>query len=94
VKPESPTKMYGELGMWLVSFVCFVAAEIGAILRKELLGPVSAAAAMGLITVFPVLAKPPAWVDALGVLLGVLILWRVFREEPKRTGAKQQSLIL
>lgn len=84
-KPESPAKLYSELGMWLVSFLCFVAAEIGVILWKELRGPVVTAAATGLITVFLVLAKPPAWVDTLGVLLGVLILWRAFCIEPKRS---------
>jgi membrane protein implicated in regulation of membrane protease activity len=76
---EPPVRMHGQLILWFVSFVLFVLAEIGLITRRELWGPLLAAMATGLITVFLVMADLSVWVDVGGVLAGVMCLRLAFR---------------
>ena len=78
-EPESTISMHAELALWLLSFVLFMAAEVGLVLHEDLWGLVLAAIAAGLITVFLVLACLSVWVDLLGVLLAARTLQLAFR---------------
>jgi hypothetical protein len=82
VAPQRPFNMYGELVLWVAVFLCFLAAEIALVFRKELLKPCFAVAAIGLITIWLVLAKPPLWFCALGTVFAwALFWWAIHRKE-------------
>jgi hypothetical protein len=66
--------MHAELALWVGAFLCFLAAEIALVFRRELLKLFFVAAAIGLITVWLVLAKPLLWICALGRLTA----WALF----------------
>jgi hypothetical protein len=85
---ESAGRMHGELALWLLSFAVFVLAEIGLIVSRELWLPLLVAASTGFLTVWLVLAKPPVWMEVLGLLAGVALVWRVFRSPEIREKAK------
>jgi hypothetical protein len=86
--PESARRMHGELGLWLLSFLVFVLAEIGLIASGELWLTLLVAASTGFLTVWLVLAKPPLWMDLLGPLAAAALVWRVFRSPKIREKAK------
>jgi hypothetical protein len=85
---ETAGRMHGELALWLLSFAVFVLAEIGLIVSRELWLPLLVAASTGFLTVWLVLAKPPVWMDVLGLLAGVALVRRVFRSPEIREKAK------
>jgi hypothetical protein len=85
---ESVRRMHGELGLWLLSFAVFVVAEIGLIASGELWLPLLVAASTGLLTVWLVLARPPVWMDLLGLLAAAALVWRAFRSPEIREKAK------
>lgn len=80
--------MHGELGLWFLSFLVFVLAEIGLIASRELWLPLSVAASTGFLTVWLVLAKPPVWMDLLSLLARAALVWRVFRSSEITEKAK------
>jgi hypothetical protein len=78
VPAEAPQIMYAELALWLGATLCFLTAEIFLVFRKELRKLLPAAAAIGLTTIWLVLAKPPLWICALGTLLTwALFCWAI-----------------
>ena len=84
VAPEAPAIMYTELALWLATFLGFLVAEAGLVMRRDWLRPGLAVSATGLITVGLVLVKPPLWVDGL-VTIGVLAgLWWMYRPAARR----------
>lgn len=68
----APAVTYTELALWLVTFVCFLVAEAGLVVRRDWLRPLLAVSATGLITISLVLLKPPLWADGL-VTLGLCV---------------------
>jgi hypothetical protein len=65
--------------LWLVTFLGFLVAETGLVVRRDWLRPLLAVSATGLITIGLVLLKPPVWVDGL-VAIGVCVgLWWTYR---------------
>jgi hypothetical protein len=95
-EPESAIRSHGALGLWLLSFVLFLAAEIGLVVHGDAWGALLAAMATGLITVFLVLGNLPIWVDLLGMLVGVLTLRLAFyrrNHKPERVSRDRTSAI-
>jgi hypothetical protein len=43
------------------------------------------------LTVWLVLAKPPLWMDVLGLLAAAALVWRVFRSPKTREKAKETA---
>jgi len=81
--PESSVWMHVALALWVLSFLLFLTAEIGLVVREDPYGPLIAAMATGLITVFLVLANLALWVDLLGVLVAGLCVRLAFRERSR-----------
>jgi preprotein translocase subunit YajC len=84
VAPEAPAVTYTELALWVATFLGFLVAEAGLVVRRDWLRPLLAVSATGLITVGLVLLKPPIWVDGLatiGVLAG---LWWMYRPAARK----------
>lgn len=87
-KRESTVKMHGTLGLWMISFLLFVAAEAGVVVGRDLWSALLAAMATGLIAAFVVMGNLSIWVDLAGVLLGVICLRLAFhRGNGERTSA-------
>jgi hypothetical protein len=79
VTPEVPLVTYTELTLWVSTFLGFLIAEVGLVVRHDWLRPLLALSETGLSTVGLVLIKPPLWVDGL-ISLGCLMgLWRIYR---------------
>ena len=82
--PPALTVVYSELALWMATFLGFLVAETGLVLRRDWLRPGLAVSATGLITIGLLLVKPPLWVDGLvttGVLMGV---WWMYRSTAQR----------
>ena len=75
---EAQTVIYTELTLWVVTFLSFVVAEAGLVIRRDWLRPLLAVSTTGLITVGLLLIRPPIWVDA-PITLGVWVgLWWLY----------------
>lgn len=83
--PEAPAVTYTELALWLATFLGFLVAEAGFVVRRDWLRPLLAVSTTGLITIGLVLLKPPIWVDGLGTLGVCVGLWWMYR--PAARGA-------
>jgi hypothetical protein len=76
---EAQAIIYTELTLWVVTFLSFVVAEAGLVVRRDWLRPLLAVSTTGLITCGLLLIKPPIWIDAL-IALGVWVgLWWIYR---------------
>ncbi len=76
---EAPVVTYTELALWVVTFLGFLAAEVGLVVRRDWLRPLVAVSETGLNTVGLVLIKPPIWVNGLitlGSLAGLRWIYR------------------
>jgi hypothetical protein len=54
---------YTELALWVATFLGFLVAEVGLVVRRDWLQPGLSVSATGLITIGLLLVKPPVWVD-------------------------------
>jgi hypothetical protein len=77
--PPAPVVVYTELALWVATFLGFLVAEAGLVVRRDWLRPLLAVSATGLITVGLVLVKPPVWVDGLATLGSLVGLWWIYR---------------
>ena len=84
VAPEAPAVAYAELALWLATFLGFLVAEAGLVVRRDWLRPLLAVSATGLITIGLLLLKPPIWVDGLVTLGGLVGLWWMYRPAARR----------
>ncbi|TME00856.1 MAG: hypothetical protein E6I80_24290 [Chloroflexi bacterium] len=81
---EAPVVTYTELALWVATFLGFLVAEAGLVVRRDWPRPLLAVSATGLITIGLVLLKPPVWVDGL-VTIGVFVgLWWMYRTAARR----------
>jgi hypothetical protein len=81
---EAPVVTYTELALWVATFLGFLMAEAGLVVRRDWLRPGLSVSATGLMAVGLMLVKPPIWIDGL-VTLGVLAgLWWIYRSVARR----------
>jgi hypothetical protein len=81
---EAQTVIYTELTLWVVTFLSFVVAEAGLIIRRDWLRPLLAVSTTGLITVGLLLIRPPIWVDGLISLGSLTGLWWIYRPTARK----------
>jgi hypothetical protein len=75
---EAPAVTYTELALWVATFLGFLVAEVGLVVRRDWLRPLLAVTETGLITIGLVLLKPPLLVDGL-ITLGIILgLWKTY----------------
>jgi len=79
VAPAAAAVTYTELALWVATFLAFLVAEAGLVIRRHWLRPLLAVSATGLITVGLMLVKPPLWVDGLATLGVCVGLWWMYR---------------
>ena len=87
---EAPAVTYTELALWLVTFVCFLVAEAGLVVRRDWLRPRLAVSVTGLITISLVLLKPPLWADGLVTLGLCLGLWWMYRPAARKGSERER----
>ncbi len=81
---EAPAVTYTELALWVATFLGFLVAETGLVVRRDWLRPLLAVSETGLITIGLVLIKPPVWVDGLITLGSLAGLWWIYRPADHR----------
>ena len=79
-----PVQM-AEISLWTVTFLSFLVAAVGLVIRRDWLPPMLAVSATGLLTVGEVLSQPPIWVDGLAMLGAWGGLWYLYKS-PKVAG--------
>jgi hypothetical protein len=88
--PLSQAILNTEAALWAVMFLGLLMAEIGLVVRRDLLRPLLAISATGLLMVGLVLIRPPVWVDGL-VTLGVcVVLWWMYRPTARRASVRER----
>ncbi len=73
--PRPLPLVYGELVLWFVSFVGYVAASLGIVLWRDWRKAALGAGASSLVTIAVILARPPIAVDVLAVAVVYAGLW-------------------
>jgi hypothetical protein len=76
----------------VATFLGFLVAEAGFVVRRDWLRPGLSVAATGLIAVGLMLVKPPLWVNRLITLGSLAGLWWIYRSASRRAIARERVL--
>jgi hypothetical protein len=90
--PEAPAITYTGLALWMATFLGFLLAEAGLVVRRDWLRPGLIVSATGLITIALVLARPPIWIDGLATISVYVGIWWIYRSVARSANLRRSGI--